>query len=219
MSLYENRNQSYANNTNLTLLALISQKIMFGQQFYEKFKFGFLNQVINHYTSTIRQFIKGFVSAEINQSPIKFMENILFSFQSIKFIYEVVKNDVGSLTFINEYVCNVSHHNIAGKSYPLKYIYVFLEERVGTNYNAILKSNNKIKRTFTEFLILIDKISQKNNIKRLLEQYRCLEEDFQGNRPSVQLYAIYLSQLIEEIDWMSMVNEIQLDITNSKRQI
>lgn len=54
MSLYESRSLSPSNNTNLTLLALVSQKIMFGQQFYEKFKFGFLNQVILHYVTTIK---------------------------------------------------------------------------------------------------------------------------------------------------------------------
>jgi hypothetical protein len=43
---------------------------------------------------------------------------------------------------------------------------------------------------------------------RLLEQYRCSEEDIQGNRPSVQLYAIYLSEIIKEVDWIRMINEI-----------
>lgn len=54
MSLYESRASNPSSNTNLTLLALVSQKIMFGQQFYEKFKFGFLNQVILHYVTTIK---------------------------------------------------------------------------------------------------------------------------------------------------------------------
>jgi hypothetical protein len=80
MNLYEQRTQNASNNTNLTLLALISQKIMFGQQFYEKFKFGFLNQIITHYIPTIRQFIKGFVSSSIHQPPFKFMDHALLSF-------------------------------------------------------------------------------------------------------------------------------------------
>lgn len=60
-------------------MALVSQKIMFGQQFYEKFKFGFLNSVIVHYSSIIREFIKGFVSSSIHQPPANFMNNILLS--------------------------------------------------------------------------------------------------------------------------------------------
>lgn len=83
MSLYESRaasSGSGCSSTNLTLLALVSQKIMFGQQFYEKFKFGFLNQVILHYVTTIREFIRGFISASINSPPPKFMNNCLISF-------------------------------------------------------------------------------------------------------------------------------------------
>lgn len=54
MSLYETRAQRASDGINLTMLALISQKIMFGQQFYEKFKFGFLNQIILHYVTIIK---------------------------------------------------------------------------------------------------------------------------------------------------------------------
>jgi hypothetical protein len=54
MSLYDLRAKRASDGTNLTMLALISQKIMFGQQFYEKFKFGFLNQIILHYITTIK---------------------------------------------------------------------------------------------------------------------------------------------------------------------
>lgn len=39
---------------------------------------------------------------------------------------------------------------------------------------------------------MIDKISEKKSLKALIEQYRCSEEDPLTNRPSVQLYAIYL---------------------------
>lgn len=61
MNLYESRNKT-VNNVNFTHLALISQKIMFGQQFYERFKFGFLNQIIIHYIPLVKDFILGFSS-------------------------------------------------------------------------------------------------------------------------------------------------------------
>lgn len=67
-------------NVNLTLLALIAQKIMFGQQFYEKFKFGFLNPIILHYLPTVKQFILGFVSESIKPPPNKFTNVLLASF-------------------------------------------------------------------------------------------------------------------------------------------
>jgi hypothetical protein len=31
---------------NITMIALIAQKIMFGQEFYERFKYGYFNSVI-----------------------------------------------------------------------------------------------------------------------------------------------------------------------------
>jgi hypothetical protein len=101
----------------------------------------------------------------------------------------------------------------------LKNIFVYLSEKINVNYNLILKSNNKIRRTFTEFLILIDKISEKNNMVRLLEQYRCSEEDIQGNRPSVQLYSIYLSEIIKEVNWIKIMDEIETDIGQNKQDI
>ena len=192
MSLHEARTHNASNNINLTLLALVSQKIMFGQQFYQKFKFGFLNKIIANYVTTIKQFIRGFISSSIHQPPVKFMDNMLLSFESVKFIYEAIEKQI-KLPYISQYICNVASHNIANKSYPLKNIFVYLSQKININYNLILKPANKIRRTFTEFLILIDKISQKNNMVRLLEQYRCSQEDIQGNRPSVQLYSIYLS--------------------------
>jgi hypothetical protein len=39
-----------------------------------------------------------------------------------------------------------------------------------------------------------------------LEQYRCSEDDIQGNQPSVKLYAIYLSEIIKEVDWVSIID-------------
>lgn len=41
----------------------------------------------------------------------------------------------------------------------------------------------------------------------------------QGNRPSVQLYAIYLSEIIKEVDWIGIANEIEADIASNKREI
>lgn len=72
------------------------------------------------------------------------------------------------MQFVTEYILNVTHHNIASKSYPLRNIFIYLSQKIGVNYSLILKSSNKIRRTFTEFLILIDKISEKNNMVRLL---------------------------------------------------
>lgn len=46
-------------------------------------------------------------------------------------------------------------------------------ERVGINYVSILKPQDKIKRTLIEFLLGIDKISEKKSLKTLIEQYKC----------------------------------------------
>lgn len=120
------------------------------------------------------------------------MENVLISFESVKFISEITEKPA-KLANISEYICSVTHLNIASKSYALKNVFVYLNQKIGINYGSVLRPSNKIRRTFTEFLVLIDKISEKNNMTRLLEQYRCSEEDVQGSRPSVQLYSIYLS--------------------------
>lgn len=220
MSLYEARaGSSGSSSTNLTLLALVSQKIMFGQQFYEKFKFGFLNQVILHYVTTIREFIRGFISASVAAPPQKFMYNCLLSFDSLRFVYELLREELGFLPAATEHILKASHHSIASKSYPLRSIFVYLSQRIAANYGLVLRPSNKIRRTFTEFLILIDKISEKNNMVRLLEQYRCSEEDVQGSRPSVQLYAIYLSEVSREVDWIAIADEIEADIAATKREI
>lgn len=113
-------------------------------------------------------------------------------------------------------ICGVIQLNIASKNYPLKNVFVYLSQRIDINYGSVLRPANKIRRTFTEFLILIDKISEKNNMVRLLEQYRCSEEDIQGNRPSVQLYSIYLSEIIKEVDWVNIMDEIQSDVAANK---
>jgi hypothetical protein len=78
MNLYEARSQPLS-NVNLTLLALVSQKIMFGQQFYEKFKFGFLNPIIVHYVSAVKQFILGFVAESIRVPPPQAFPVLLIS--------------------------------------------------------------------------------------------------------------------------------------------
>ena len=220
MSLYEARAATGAgSSTNLTLLALVSQKVMFGQQFYEKFKFGFLNQVIVHYVTTIREFIRGFISASLQPPPARLLSNCLLSLESVRFAYEALREELGVLPLVTEHIVNASHHNIASKNYPLRSIFVYLSQRLGPNYALVLRPSNKIRRTFTEFLILIDKIAEKNNMARLLEQYRCAEEDVQGSRPSVQLYAIYLSEVIKEVDWIAIADEIEADIAATKREI
>jgi hypothetical protein len=82
MTLYENKTV-ISPNANLTLLALLAQKIMFGQQFYEKFKFGFLNPIILHYLPTVKQFIMGFASESIKALPTRFINILLISFETL----------------------------------------------------------------------------------------------------------------------------------------
>lgn len=45
---------------NITMIALIAQKIMFGQEFYEKFKYGYFNTIIKDYAPKIKEFIENF---------------------------------------------------------------------------------------------------------------------------------------------------------------
>lgn len=148
---------------------------MFGQQFYEKFKFGFLNPIILHYLPTIKQFILGFASESIKAPADKFINTLLISFQSVQFVFEVVRLEVRPLPALEVVICNLPSHTIAGKIYPHKNIYVSLVQRVGLNYISLLKPKNKIKRTLIDFLIVIDKISEKKSLKTLIEQYKSLE--------------------------------------------
>ncbi len=99
---------------------------MFGQQFYEKYKFGFLNSVITHYVPTIKQFILGFSSDSIQAPPRKFMNVLLSSFESLRFMYDILKDEIRPLPGLEIAVFNTSCHQIAGKSYPLKSIFVCL---------------------------------------------------------------------------------------------
>lgn len=64
------------------------------------------------------------------------------------------------------------------------------------SYPSILKPSNKIKRTMIDFLLVIDKISEKKSLKTLIEQYKSVEDDSSGGQPSVQLYAIYLQEAL-----------------------
>lgn len=125
MILYENKTV-ISPNANLTLLALLSQKIMFGQQFYEKFKFGFLNPIILHYLPTVKQFIMGFASESIKALPTRFINILLISFETLQFVFEVVRHEVRPLPALEVTICNLSCHTIAGKTYPHKNIYLSL---------------------------------------------------------------------------------------------
>jgi hypothetical protein len=87
------------------------------------------------------------------------------------------------------------------------------------NYTLILKPNDKIKRILIEFLLLIEKISEKNSIAGLFEQYRCAEEDPLSNKPSVQLYAIYLQEKLTLKNMVPLINEIEADIEKGKISI
>jgi hypothetical protein len=57
-------------------------------------------------------------------------------------------------------------------------------------------------------LLLIEKIAEKNSIAALFEQYRCAEEDPLSTRPSVQLYAIYLQEVLHLQNWKKIIDEI-----------
>ena len=64
------------------------------------------------------------------------------------------------------------------------------------NYQLAFKPKNKLKRILIEFLTTIDKLSQPTPLIVLLEQYK-----YTSDRPdnaSVQLYANYLSLMIQE---------------------
>lgn len=61
----KNKKDSSHHNYNITMIALLAQKIMFGQEFYEKFKYGYFNAIIKEYAPKIRHFIENFAEKEI----------------------------------------------------------------------------------------------------------------------------------------------------------
>jgi len=123
MSLYEMKSFK-SSNTNLTLLALVAQKIMFGQQFYEKFKFGFLNSVITYYLPMVKDFILAFASQCIHAPPPKYVGVLLASFESLQTIMEAVRKEIKPCPALESILCNVSCHSIAGKIYNLKNMFI-----------------------------------------------------------------------------------------------
>ena len=56
-------------------------------------------------------------------------------------------------------------------------------------------------------------------MKTLIEQYRCFEEDNQNNKPSVQLYAIYLEEAINGQNLPVFLEEINKEMEEGKKQI
>jgi hypothetical protein len=146
MALYE-RKSFKSSNTNLTLLALVAQKIMFGQQFYEKFKFGFLNPIIVHYLPTVREFILAFASQSIRPPPDKFVKVMLCSLESLQIILEAVRTEIRPSPALEVTLCNTSCHMIAGKPYQLNKMFISLVERVGVNYLSIFRPPDRVKKT------------------------------------------------------------------------
>ena len=63
MGLLEDQNGVTANikNFNIPIIALLSQKILFGQEFYEKAKYSYFNQLISHYSESIHNFMVNFL--------------------------------------------------------------------------------------------------------------------------------------------------------------
>ena len=63
MRLLEDLNTVSMNvmNLNIPIIALLSQKILFGQEFYEKAKYSYFNPLITHYSTTIHDFMVNFL--------------------------------------------------------------------------------------------------------------------------------------------------------------
>lgn len=70
-----------------------------------------------------------------------------------------------------------------------------------------------------DFLLVIDKISEKKSLKTLIEQYKSCEEDNSGGKPSVQLYAIYLQEVLSPSMLPFYIDEIVDSIEDGKKQI
>ena len=64
MRMIEEENGDVSNNIknfNISIIALFSQKILYGQEFYDKQKYTYFNQLISHYTNPIREFMLNFI--------------------------------------------------------------------------------------------------------------------------------------------------------------
>lgn len=64
----ENGVDKNVKNFNIPILALFSQKILYGQEFYEKQKYSYFNQLITHYAAPIKRFMMNFLD-DINMEP------------------------------------------------------------------------------------------------------------------------------------------------------
>jgi hypothetical protein len=45
------------------------------------------------------------------------------------------------------------------------------------NYTSVFRPKDKFRRTFIEFLMMIESINEGVTFKEVLEQYKCMEED------------------------------------------
>ena len=72
MGLLEDQNSVTQNvkNFNIPIIALLSQKILFGQEFYEKAKYSYFNQLITHYSKSINDFMFNFLDEIHDQHRI-----------------------------------------------------------------------------------------------------------------------------------------------------
>lgn len=81
-------------NFNIPIIALFSQKILYGQEFYDKQKYTYFNQLVTHYAGPIQEFMRNFIE-DIKERPVAKKERIIFpmllSLESIKYLYESMK--------------------------------------------------------------------------------------------------------------------------------
>ena len=78
----ENGVSSNVKNFNIPIIALFSQKILYGQEFYDKQKYTYFNQLITHYSKPIQEFMKNFIEdiREQNIQMKKYMNNAFLNF-------------------------------------------------------------------------------------------------------------------------------------------
>lgn len=77
-------------NFNIPIIALFSQKILYGQQFYDKQKQTYINQLITHYSKPIKEFMLNFIG-DAKIKPEKKKQRIIYpmllSMESVKYLY------------------------------------------------------------------------------------------------------------------------------------
>lgn len=81
-------------NFNIPIIALFSQKILYGQEFYDKQKYTYFNQLITYYSKPIQDFMRNFIE-DIKGRPVVKKDRIIFpmllSLEAIKYLYEAMR--------------------------------------------------------------------------------------------------------------------------------